>query len=376
MIPVNRPLISESDIHSVTNALATTQISGTSDEVRLLEDKLQKYLNSKYFVSTSNGTSAIDCIISALNMDSHNIAVVPSMSIISTINELMRRRVRLLVVDVSEDTFMPNNDQYLNSIDSQVSIVIPTHIYGLLHDVQTLKTQLNDSGVHILEDAAEVFGVSHRDGSLAGTLGDSGIYSFYANKNITGGEGGGVVTNDKWLASNIQEIRNLGFSNSGERFIHERIGWNARLNGISAALISSQFDRLQTILKRKKEIGKRYLENLSGHKVLDFQATKFNEVENSYWVFAVKISRDSKQTALDLKNFLCESGVESRRFFYPLHLQPVVVKSGLLIADSVMPISEHLWNKGLYLPSGVGTSDQEIDYVCEKLWAWETKVTR
>lgn len=372
MIPVNRPLILDSDVHAVSNALIATQISGTSDSVKQLEKKLQRLLTSNHFISTSSGTSAIDCVVSALNLDSKDVAVVPSFSIISTINELMRRGVRLRMVDVSEDTFMPDNDQYLRCIDSKVSIVIPTHIYGLLHDIETLKSELTGTKVHILEDAAEAFGALHRDGSLAGTLGDSGVFSFYANKNVTGGEGGGIATNDALLATAAQEIRNLGFSNVGERFIHERTGWNARLGGLAAALITSQLDRVQSILQRKIAIGKRYRANLNGHKALDFQLDRFNEVENFYWVFAVKISRSSSQTASDLKDYLNESGIESRRFFFPLHLQPVVIKSGLLISDYPMPNSEFLWQKGLYLPSGVGTTNQEIDYVCEKLWSWES----
>ena len=368
MIPVNRPIISEDDVHAVLKALRDTEISGTSGSVRDLEECMQDFLSVEFFVATSNGTSSIDCITDTIEFKQDDNVVIPALTIISTASNLIRKGVRMRIVDVEIDTFMPTNNAFLAKIDSKTKLAIPTHIYGLIQDVHGLQLELQNSETLLVEDAAEVFGVQNQEGVFVGTEGYAGSYSFYANKNITGGEGGGVATNSAVVAGKIREIRNLGFSQTGERFIHNVLGWNARMPGMSAALIKSQLERINQVLDRKKAIGSRYLKNLQDHPWLNFQATKYNGVDNSYWVFAILATIECPFLAADLRDILFDKGVETRRFFYPLHLQPIIKESGLIESAISLPNSEYLWEHGLYLPSGPGTTNEEIDKVSEILW--------
>ena len=266
---------------------------------------------------------------------------------------------------------MAENVDLVSSIDIDTVAIMPTHIYGLatLTSSMVTKLALVQPHVKVIEDAAESFGVKLKDGTFAGTNSHAGIFSFYANKNVTGGEGGAIVTNDDALANEIREIRNLGFSLTGPRFINNKIGWNARMHGLSAALISSQIDRIGSIIEMKRSIGSRYLDKLKGHPWLDFQAVDFEGMQNAYWVFAVVLNTNCPINAEKMMEILRSEDIETRRFFFPLDQQPVVQRSKLLLNDRQLPNSALLWDRGLYLPSGLGNTIAEIDLVCQKLWA-------
>jgi perosamine synthetase len=329
---------------------------------------MESILDSNHFIATSNGTSAIDCAVDALALTPKNEAIVPSLTIVSAISNLIRSGISIVISDVQENTFMPSPTQMLNLINKKTKVMIPTHIYGLLFEMEALISGIEGKKIATIEDAAESFGSTFSGGKQAGSLGTLGVFSFYANKNITGGEGGGVTTNNPDLAVKIRELRNLGFSNTGERFITENIGWNARISGLSAALILNQSSRVAEVILRKKQIGRRYAQNLTGHPWIITQENFYNNVENSYWVFAIVLNNESRLNAKELRDQLLRQDIETRRFFYPLHLQPVLVRSGLLRKFPTPLIAEKLWERGLYLPSGPGTLDSEIDIVCEVLW--------
>jgi perosamine synthetase len=329
---------------------------------------MESFLDSQHFIATSNGTSAIDCVVDSLDLSPKSEAIVPSMTIISAVSNLIRSGIPIVVSDVQENTYMPSPTQMLDLVNKKTKVIIPTHIYGLLFEMEALISGIQDKKITIIEDAAESFGTTFSDGKQAGSLGSVGVFSFYANKNITGGEGGGITTNNADLADKIRELRNLGFSNTGERFITTKIGWNARISGLSAALVLSQSERVAEVILRKKQIGSRYKQNLNGHPWIVTQEDFYNNVENSYWVFAIVLNDESRLNAVELRDLLLSENIESRRFFYPLHLQPALVRSGLLRKSPAPLVAEKLWERGLYLPSGPGTLDSEIDIVCEVLW--------
>lgn len=365
MIPVNRPLISEGDISAVTAALGNTWISGDTPPTINLENTLKEILGVSDVVAVSTGTAAIDLSVEALDIQPGDECVVPTFTIISSISNLLRRGAKLTVVDSDPVTWSIDADLAAEAITTKTKLVVPVHIYGLPVDMDPILNKVAGTQTFVLEDAAEALGVDYK-GRHSGAMGDAGVFSFYANKIVTGGEGGAVVTNNTAFAERVRYFRNLCF-NPKQRFVHEDLGWNARLSGMPAALICSQLQRLDLLVEKKIEIAQRYMIGLTGHPWLDFHPFSTPFSKNTYWVFGVVLKDDAPYDAEELQKVLRELGVDTRRFFCPVHLQPLAKKYSIN-AFGALPVAEKLWNRGVYLPSGLGNTAEEFEAVIEAMW--------
>lgn len=365
MIPVNRPLVTERDKEEVNKALEETWLSGDTTPVKNLEASLKKTLGTENAIAVSNGSVALDICTEALEINEGDECVVPTFTIISTVANLARKRAKIRLIDADPVTWSMDAQETIFSMSENTKLVVPVHIYGLSVDMDPIIEKSLVTGTHILEDAAEALGVTYK-GKACGTFGILGTFSFFANKVVTGGEGGAIITNDYLLAEKIRKLKNLNHSDE-ERFVHKELGWNARLPGLSAALINSQLQRLEELVKTKKSKAQVYLDGLMGHPWFDFQPASTQHSENAFWVFGILLNEQSPFNAKELQNILRERGVDTRRFFCPMHLQPVF--SNLFSGSKgAFPVAEQLWLKGLYLPSGIGTTDNEISQVIETLW--------
>jgi len=199
-------------------------------------------------------------------------------------------------------------------------------------------------------------------------LGFASVFSFYANKLVTGGEGGAITTNDDQLAIKLRKYRSL--AHEQERFVHSDLGWNYRISGLSASLIASQLTQIETLKSRKLEISRLYNSGLAGHPWISFAPENTEYAKNLYWVYPIMLNPSSPFDAKSLQVKLRELGVETRRFFCPMHLQPLVKKYDFEpFSESDFPVANNLWTNGLYLPSGLGNTNEEIYHVIEKLWS-------
>ena len=365
MIPVNRPLISGEDISAVTEALKNTWVSGDTPPIITLENTLKEILGVSDVVAVSTGTTAIDLSVEALDIQPGDECIVPTFTIMSSVSNLLRHGAKLTVVDSDPVTWSINADLAAEAITAKTKLVVPVHIYGLPVDLDPMLNKVAGTQTFVLEDAAEALGVDYK-GRHCGAIGDAGIFSFYANKIVTGGEGGAVSTNDAAFAERVRYFRNLCF-NPKQRFVHEDLGWNARLSGLPATLISSQLQRLDHLIERKIAIAQRYLSGLAGHPWLDFHPASTASSENTYWVFGVVLNDDSPFDAEELQKDLRVLGVDTRRFFCPVHLQPLARKYPIHTFGP-MPVAEKLWNRGIYLPSGLGNTTEEFEAVIDAMW--------
>ena len=366
MIPVNRPLLTAEDNAYVLNSLKETWISGEAPPVATLEKSLCEILGSKYAVAFSSGTTAIDIAVEAIDIRHGDECLLPAFTIISTASNILRKGGRVVLVDADPITWSMDATRTADAISEKTKLVIPVHIYGLPVDMDPILEQARKFNTFVLEDAAEALGVKYKD-SECGTIGDAGIFSFYANKIVTGGEGGAIVTNDEAYSQRLRYLRNLCFS-PNERFVHEELGWNGRISALSASLVVSQLSRLPKLLEKKIQIGLRYSEGLKDHPYFSFQPHTVSYSQNCYWVFGILLNEQSKMNAKELQFKLKELGIDTRRFFCPLHLQPLAKKYDIQ-QHGDLKFSEYLWEMGLYLPSGLGTTDSEIDQVIDILWS-------
>ena len=171
-----------------------------------------------------------------------------------------------------------------------------------------------------------------------------------------------VVTDDDSIADRCRQLRNLCFQ-SGRRFVHEELGWNYRMTNLQAAVGLAQLENLDRHVDRKRQIGKRYREQLQDIEGLQLPLSHTDDCENIYWVFGIVVDQKIDTSATQIASYLAAQQIGTRPFFWPMHEQPVFQKMGLFTGDSY-PVAERLARQGIYLPTGLGLTDDQIDQVC------------
>ena len=288
-IPVNRPKVFSNDIKSVVKVLRENWISGDGPYVKKFEENFAKFHKKKYAISVSNGTAALEVALKSLNLKKGSEIIIPAFSIISTALCVVKNNLKPILVDVDLDTWNMNPEEILKKINSKTKAIIITHIYGFPVDMSRVLKIAKRKKIFIIEDAAEVIGQRYKN-RLCGSFGDVSTFSFYANKHITTGEGGMILTNSKTIFDKSKSLRNLCFGSGNNRFNHEDIGWNYRLSSLQAAMGISQLKKINYLVKRKREIGKLYYSYLKHNKFIKIQDQSIKYAKNIYWVFGVLIT--------------------------------------------------------------------------------------
>jgi len=290
--------------------------------------------------------------------------IVPTFTIISCVTAILNAGAKPVLVDMDPDTWNMTPEGISEAITSKTRAILIVHIYGLPVEMEPILELARAEGLKVIEDAAEAIG-QECHGQPCGSFGDISTFSFYPNKHITTGEGGMILTDDEGLAGRCRGLRNLCFQPE-KRFYHEEIGWNYRMTNLQAALGLAQLESLPNTLLRKREIGQLYERLLHDCEPLQFPLPSTSYAENLYWVFGVVLKVGSEELTLELTRQLGEAKIGTRPFFWPMHEQPVFHKMGLFREDS-FPVAERLARTGFYLPSGVGTTDQQVKHVAEVL---------
>lgn len=325
MIPVNRPLLDGNESEYLQECITSGWVGSEGPFVKRFEEAFAAYLGRKYAIAVSSGTAALDIAVSALRP---RYLRLPTMTIISCVRELERLEIPYDFVDSDPDTWnMTVPDDPFMAV----------HLWGLPVDISERSP--------LIEDCSQMLGQTYY-GKKCGTLGSVSTFSFYPNKLITCGEGGMLATDDEWIARECRSLRDLYH---GPRFHHARLGFNYRMSNLQAAVGLAQLEGIDRKIRRKRQIGERYNQGLKGLNVQLPQA-RTPYAENLYWVYPVVTDRP-------MATALKKQGIETRPFFYPLHLQPCLNGVGSF------PVAEYLSSSGLYLPSGNGTTDEEIDQV-------------
>lgn len=363
MIPVSEPEITDADIEAVTEALRAGWISGEGPYIEAFERDFADAIGVKHAIAVCNGTAAIDVTVEALGLEPGDEVVMPAFTIISCVQQVVRMGAVPVLVDSSPDDWNMCAHDVEAALTSRTRAVLAVHTYGLTADLDTIAAACDPLGIPIIEDAAEAHGLRYK-GQACGSVGFAGTFSFYSNKTLTTGEGGMVVSDDDVFARDVRLLRNLAFTPQ-RRFVHERLGWNLRMTSLQAALGSSQLRRLDAAVQRKREIGGIYRERLQQIPDISIAPERTDAAENSYWVVGLVLG-DSHPAVDTIREGLAKQGVGTRPFFCPMHLQPVLRETGIF-GEASFPVAERLWERGLYLPSGLTITDDQIHTVCDRL---------
>ena len=362
-IPVNEPLIGKREKELINECLDTGWISSEGPFVEKFENTLSKKVNRKYGIACSSGTAALDLAVASLEIGPDDEVIMPAFTIISCAAAIIKSGAKPVLIDASERTWNMNIDHVEDAITSKTVAIMAVHIYGLPVDMDPLIEIANKYGLYIIEDAAELIGAKYKD-KPCGSFGHVSTFSFYPNKQITTGEGGMVFTDDLEISKRCKSLRNLCFQEDN-RFVHHELGWNYRMTNIQAALGIAQLEKLDSTIKKKIKIGELYNKYLSDVKQIELPLIETEFAKNIYWVYGILINQKI-DTAKNIISKLRKLQVGTRPFFYPMHKQPVFKKMEIF-NKSYFPVSEKLYEQGLYLPSSLTLKEEDIKIVSQKL---------
>jgi len=314
----------------------------------------------KYGVAVSNGTTALQLAVACLDLQPGEEVILPTFTIISCAQAITYNGGMPVLVDCDPRTWCMDVGQVEAKITSRTRAIMPVHIYGHPVDMEPLRDIARRHKLIIIEDAAEAHGAEYK-GARCGSLGDLGCFSFYANKIVTTGEGGMILTNSEIYASRVKSLRNLCFQKE-RRFYHKALGFNFRMTNIQAALGLAQVENIETAVHHKRWMGQEYTKRLNQFKGLQLPVEEA-WAKNVYWMYGIVLKECTGMTATDFAKRLAQRGIMTRPFFLGMHEQPVFHARGLFV-DEHYPVAERLARQGLYLPSGLSLTMAQLEEVC------------
>lgn len=372
MIPVNEPLLAGNELAYVSECVRTGWISSAGPFLEEFEQRWATYCGKRFGVAVSNGTSALELAVRCLDLAPGDEVVLPSFTIVSCALAVIRAGGVPVLVDCDRETFCLDVEQVARRIGPRTRAIMPVHMYGHPCDMDPLTALARRHGLALVEDAAEAHGAEYR-GRRAGSLGDLSCFSFYANKIVTTGEGGMVLTDDPAQAERLRSLRNLCFR-ADRRFLHTDAGFNHRMTNLQAAIGVAQIERIDELVARKRRIAAAYTAGLSDVPGLQLPVER-SWARNVYWMYGVVLDEATGMDADALAAALRARGVETRAFFLGMHEQPVFHAMGLFRGER-HPVTERIARQGLYLPSGLALDDAQIATVVEAVRATVPAVRR
>lgn len=321
------------------------------------QEKIASRLGVRFAFATTSGTSAIFLALKALGIGYGDEVIVPDVTFIATANAVDLCGAKPVLVDVSPESFTIDPKAVERALTGRTKVIIPVHVTGRPADMNAVLEIAEQHGLAVVEDAAEALG-SSLDGKSLGTIGDAGCFSFSANKTISTGQGGMLVTNREDLANLIRPLKDQGRPErgTGGNDLHDTIGYNFRYTDLQAAVGLGQMRVLEDRIARMKRTHEIYLQELAGVSEIRFFRAKSEEGMVPQWTDAVVERRD------ELVSFLAEQGMDCRKYWLPIHRQKAYRE-----ADDAFPISTEYCPRALWLPSAFTLSDEDVREVCEAI---------
>ncbi|MDO8574159.1 MAG: DegT/DnrJ/EryC1/StrS family aminotransferase [bacterium] len=350
---VCEPDISELEIKYVTDAIKATYVSSVAPPVKKFEEAFAKKFGMKYAVAVNSGGSALFLALKAMGIKEGDEVIVPTFTMVASPAGVSHCGATPIFVDSKSDHYNLDPKKVRAAITSRTKAIMPVHIYGQPCDMDEIMAIAKEYNLMVIEDAAEAHGAKYK-GKLVGTIGDVGCFSFYANKIMTTGEGGMIVTNDEKLANTLQHIKGYDFDDE-YHFWHKTISWNLRMSSLEAALGLAQLERLDSLIEKRRKNADYYTEKLKDVPGLTF-FPEWPETYNVQWMYGILAPKRD-----ELMEFLAKNGIETRTFFIPMHDQPVYKQVG------DFKNAERFGKNGLYLPSSSQITREAQDYIVGKV---------
>jgi perosamine synthetase len=361
MIPIAEPTLGEEELRNVIEAVKSGWISSKGTFIEEFEQNFSNYCGRKYGLATSNGTVALHLALKALGIGKGDEVIVPNLTFVAVANTVTYCNAKPVFVDSHPDYWCIDPEKIEEKITPKTKAIIPVHLYGHPCDMYPIMKIAEDHNLYVVEDAAEAHGAEYK-GKKVGSFGDISCFSFYGNKIITTGEGGMCLTNDEELAEKMRILRDHGM-NPNRRYWYNIVGFNYRMTNLQAAVGVAQLKKLDRFVEKKREIARSYSEELKD--LEEIELIKLHPempwAKCVYWMYCILVEDKLGISRDELMKRLEEKGIDTRPFFYPMHVMPPYKN------NEGFPIAEEIAKKGINLPSGVNLEGKAIRYICEAI---------
>ncbi len=394
-IPMSSPNLTQAEVAAVTQVLQTSQLS-LGPKLIAFERAVAAYVGAGYAVAVSSGTCGLHLCVIAAGIEEGDLVITTPFSFIASANCILYERAIPVFVDVDPltgnidpalvteavealtdgrgdaDRWFPPNLRNRKSNIRNLKAILPVHAFGQPADMDPITEVARQYNLAVIEDACEAIGAEYAsraqqgEGGKAGTLGDAAVFAFYPNKQMTTGEGGMIVTEHEEWANLFRSLRNQGRDVFNVWLSHTRLGYNYRMDELSAALGLVQMDRIEELLGKRAQVAGWYDERLADEEFIERPYTVPTTTRISWFVYVVKIKPPADRDKVI--RALAEIGIPSRPYFTPIHLQPFYRKKfGYQRGD--FPVTEYLGDSCLALPFSGVMCEEQVDYVCQQLRA-------
>jgi perosamine synthetase len=349
--------VSEQDIEAVTQVVRSTRLA-LGPMAPAFERAMAAYVGVEHAVAVSSGTAALHLIVKALGLGPRDEVLVPSFTFAASVNALLYEGVRPVFVDMDPHSLNLDPADLEHRITHRTRAIMAVDVFGVPADWEGLERVAKRHGLMLIDDCCEGLGSEHK-GRKLGSFGEAGAFAFYPNKQITTGEGGMIVTNRADLATLARSYANQGRSAMGAWLEHDRVGYNYRLDEMSAALGLSQLGRIEEIVAKRNRVAQLYTERLAGLAQVE-APWEFPWNRRSWFVYAVTLEEglDRDRTIAAM----AEEGVPARGYFAPIHTQPYIRE---LYGDlaGTLPVTEKMAKRTLALPFHNRLTEGEVEHV-------------
>lgn len=381
-IPMSSPDLTDAERQAVMDVINTPVLS-LGPKVVEFEKAFCEYTGAKHAVAVNSGTAGLHLTVRAAGIGAGDLVLTTPFSFVASTNALLFENAVPVYVDV--DPVTGNMDPVLlaeaardlmtggkaaqkwlprrTSGNGRLKAILPVDVFGQPVDWDPINAVAREYGLKVIEDSCEALGATYKN-KKAGRFGDFGLFAFYPNKQMTTGEGGIIITDDEQSANFMRALRNQGRAPGDTWLSHTYLGYNYRLDEMSAALGIAQLRRMDEMLAKREAVAGWYAQGLAGIPGIEVPRVAPGTTRMSWFVYVIRLSPGTNRASLAER--LEARGVPIRPYFLPIHLQPYMVERfGYVEKD--YPITEELGERGVAVPfSGVMTREQ-VEYVCEVL---------
>ena len=380
---MSSPDITDAERQAVADVLQTTNLSMGSRTIAF-ETAIRKYSGIKHAISVNSGTAGLHLCVRAANIGPGDLVITTPFSFVASSNVLLFEQAIPIFIDIDPMTGNIDTSKVAEAAKdlatggaakgrwlprkgaeqvSQLKAILPVDVFGQPADLDPIRAVADEYGLKVIEDSCEALGAEYK-GRKAGTIGDYGVFAFYPNKQMTTGEGGVIVTNNGQAADLMRSLRNQGRALGDTWLQHTLLGYNYRLDEMSAALGEVQTTRLDEMIQKRDQVASWYSERLGNTTGVEVPLVAPHTTRMSWFVYVIRFSGDINRDVVAER--LSKRGIPARPYFIPIHLQPYMI-SRFAYQSGDYPITEDLGQRSLAIPfSSIMTEDQ-VDYVCQAI---------
>jgi dTDP-4-amino-4,6-dideoxygalactose transaminase len=359
-IPLARPHIGERERELVMDVLRSDTLA-CGEMVPAFERRFAEQVGTRFAVACSSGTAGLHVALDRLGLGPGDEVITSSFSFIASANVILHERATPVFADIDEDTLNVDPAAVEAAITPRTRAIVPIHIFGYPCDIEAIAGIAAEHGIPVVEDACEALGCTV-NGRPVGSHGNPAVYGFYPNKQLTTGEGGMVTTDDEAVAADLRSLVNQGRSDNGDWLVHQRVGFNYRMNEMSAAIGIAQLEKLDALLEARRRVAERYDQALTGIAGVDLP---YRGAEaRSWFIYYIRLADGIDRDAVAAG--LAARGIATRPYLPAIHLQPPY-RDRFGYAEGMLPVTERISSSTLALPFFVQLEDDDVAHVAASL---------